>query len=162
MKYFLFEKYTLSTGLPVTEVRQRLEANLEARQNLPFLVRNATRPYIGSLDQHGFVIRRVLHWHNSWQPITNGHFITTAEGTNISIRIHPHIMPLLFMTFWTFVIASVFIGAVYASALLFALFPLGMLIVAHTLIIVNFNKEAAKTKLFLSNLFQYTAASNVA
>ena len=162
MKYFLFEKYTLSTDLPLAEVRQRLEANLEARQNLPFLVRNATRPYIGSLDQDGFVIRRVLHWHNSWQPITNGHFVNTPAGTIIAIRIHPHILPLLFMTFWTFVIASVFIGAVFAHALLFSLFPLGMLIAAHTLIIVNFNKEAAKTKLFLSHLFHYTAASNVA
>jgi hypothetical protein len=154
MKYFLFEKYTLSTQLPAAEVRQRLEANLEARQNLPFLVRNATRPYIGSLDQNGFVIRRVLHWHNSWQPITNGHFINTPEGTDISIRIHPHIMPLLFMTFWTFVIASVFIGAIFASALLFALFPLGLLIAAHTLILFNFNKESARTKRFLARLLQ--------
>lgn len=154
MRYFLFEKFTLSTGLPVTEVRQRLEANLEARQNLPFLVRNATRPYIGSLDQDGFVIRRVLHWHNSWQPITNGHFTNTPEGTHISIRIHPHILPLLFMTFWTFVIASVFIGAIFAHALLFALFPLGMLIVTHTLILLNFNKESARTKRFLVTLLQ--------
>src|SRR6201990_2393309 len=122
MKYFLYERYTLSTKLPVTEVRQRLESNLEPGQNLPFVVRHATsHPYIGSLDTEGFVIRRVLAWHNSWQPITNGHFINTPEGTNIYIRIHPHIMPLLFMTFWTFVIASVFIGALFAHAIIFSI-----------------------------------------
>ena len=154
MKYFLFEKYTLSTPLPLAEIRQRLEANLEPGQNLPFFVRNATRPYIGSLDHNGFVIRRVLHWHNSWQPITNGHFINTSEGTHISIRMHPHIMPLLFMTFWTFVIASVFIGAVFASALWFSLFPLGMLVTTHALILLNFNKESARTKRFLAHLLE--------
>ncbi|HEY4112054.1 hypothetical protein [Puia sp.] len=154
MKYFLFEKYTLSTSLTVTEVRQRLEAHLTPGQNLPFISHKTTRPYIGSLDTNGFVIRRVLAWHNSWQPITNGHFINTPEGTCITIRIHPHIMPLLFMTFWTFVIASVFIGAVFASALLFALFPLSLLIAAHTLILLNFNKESTRTKNFLATLLQ--------
>jgi hypothetical protein len=162
MKYFLFEKYTLRTHLPVTEVRQRLEDNLEPGQNLPFVVRNASRAYIGSLEPDGFVMRRVLRWHNSWQPITSGHFADTAGGTRITIRIHPHILPLLFMTFWTFVIASVFIGAIYAHALLFSLFPLGMLVAAHTLVFINFNKETAKTKTFLASLFDYTPASNVA
>jgi len=162
MKYFLFEKYTLSTELPVAEVRHRLEDNLEPGQNLPFVAHKSNRPYIGNLDNDNFVIRRVLRWHNSWQPITSGHFVNTPEGTLISIRIHPHILPLLFMTFWTFVITSVFIGAVYAHALLFSLFPLSMLITTHTLIIVNFNKEAAKTKTFLATLFAYTSASKVA
>jgi hypothetical protein len=166
MKYFLFETYTLTTKLPVAEVRQRLEANLEPGQNLPFVAHTASRPYIGSLEPNGFVIRRVLAWHNSWQPITNGHFISNAnkagsttgssiaEGTTIAIRIHPHIMPVLFMTFWTFVIASVFLGALFASVPLFSLFPLGLLITTHTLILVTFNKESAKTKAFLANLLQ--------
>jgi len=155
MKYFLFEKYTLSTTLPIAEVRQRLEATLEPGQNLPFLARTATtRPYIGSLDTNGFVIRRALAWHNSWQPITNGHFINSQDGTTISIRVHPHIMPLLFMTFWTFVSASVFIGAIFAKALLFSLFPLALLIIAHALILVNFNKESTRTKTFLTHLLK--------
>jgi hypothetical protein len=156
MKYFLYEKYTLLTPLPVTEIRQRLEASLEPGQNLPFIARNvkASRPYIGSLDTDGFVIRRVLHWHNSWQPITSGHFKNTGDGTTVFIRIHPHILPVLFMTFWTFVLASVFIGALYASALLFSLFPLGLLVTAHTLILINFNKETTRTKEFLETLFQ--------
>jgi hypothetical protein len=153
MKYFLYERYTLSTKLPVTEVRQRLEANLEPGQNLPFIARHATtHPYIGSLDPDGFIMRRVLSWHNSWQPITNGNFINTPEGTNIYVRIHPHVMPLLFMTFWTFVIASVFIGAIFAHALIFSIFPLSLLITAHTLILLNFNKESAKTRTFLAKL----------
>jgi hypothetical protein len=152
MKYFLFEKYALSTKLPVAEVRQRLEDNLDPGQNLPFVARKSNRPYIGHLDNDSFVIRRVLRWHNSWQPITSGHFVNTPEGTLVSIRIHPHILPLLFMTFWTFVIASVFIGAIYAHALLFSLFPMSMLITAHALILVNFNKETAKTRSFLAEL----------
>ncbi|HXB08964.1 MAG TPA: hypothetical protein VNW04_17680 [Puia sp.] len=162
MRYFLFEKYSLSTKLSVAEVRQRLEVNLEPGQNLPFVSLKANRPYIGHVDTDGFVIRRVLRWHNSWQPITSGHFINTPEGTLLSIRIHPHILPLLFMTFWTFVITSVFIGALYAHALLFSLFPLGMLITTHTLILINFNKESAKTKTFLADLCEYTLASKVA
>ena len=162
MRYFLFEKYSVATTLPVAAIRQRLEDNLEPGQNLPFISHKSTRPYIGHIDTNGFVIRRVLRWHNSWQPITSGHFVNAPDGTLVSIRVHPHILPLLFMTFWTFVIASVFIGAVYAHALLFSLFPLGMLITAHTLVIINFNKETAKTKLFLADLFEYRPASNVA
>jgi hypothetical protein len=154
MRYFLYEKYTLPTNLKPTEVRQRLQANLAPGQNLPFIARNAPQPYIGTLDAHGFVIRRVLAWHNSWQPITNGHFIPTAEGTDIAIRIHPHVMPFLFMTVWSFVITSVLIGALYAHALLFALFPLGLLIATHTLILVTFNRESARTKNFLATLLQ--------
>jgi len=157
MKYFLFEKYSLTTNLTRDEVHDRLEANLHPGKNWPFLVRNdTTQPYIGSLDTDGFVIRRVLRWHNSWQPITTGRFSNTATGTAITIRVQPHIMPLLFMTFWTFVIGSVFIGAVFASSLLFALFPLSLLIITHTFILVTFNKETTKTKTFLTDLLNQT------
>jgi|SRR5579859_4456034 len=154
MKYFLFEKYTLTTRLTVREARERLETQLEPGRNWPFLSRNATQPYIGNVENENFTIRRALVWNNPWQPVINGRFQNDQPGAILSIRMQPHILPLIFLAVWTFFITCLLIGFLNSLSPVMSVVPLGMLIFAYMAIIRTFNRETAITKAFLTTIFQ--------
>ena len=110
-------------------------------------------PFVGSVDNCTFQLRRVISGRNSFLPRIRGHIIPTESGTSVKVIMFMHPFTVVFMLFW--------LGAVgYGTWDAFAhprtphtfdsFILLGMFLFGVTMTAGGFFPEATKAKRLLS------------
>jgi hypothetical protein len=57
-------------------------------------------PFIGSLGDNSFRLRRDIHYRNSFLPVIRGHIFPAGTGTRINVTMHLHPVVGFFMLFF--------------------------------------------------------------
>ncbi|MEM9162216.1 MAG: hypothetical protein AAGC54_04010 [Cyanobacteria bacterium P01_F01_bin.4] len=114
MKIFPYKTFTLQTSAPLPTVKQRLAGHIETPKLVRWQFSRDHAPYQGTMSDHGFEIRRIIHYRNSFLPNIQGRFESTSTGTNVHITMQLHPLVLAFMCAWG--------GIWYMGALPVALF----------------------------------------
>ena len=96
-----FEKYTLSTTLPIQAARKRLLDNLEPARDFAYIMRNKTKPYTGHIGSEDFEISRVIRYRNSFLPIIKGRFLDQHDHTEIHVTMRLNPLVIALMCIWT-------------------------------------------------------------
>ena len=167
MKLLPFENYTLLTTLSVDEVRRRISDNIEPNRKFRFAMfrRSSTKPYEGQLLDGTFIINRIISYRNSFLPIITGRISNGFSGTEIKIKMRPHIFVLIFMSFWLGIVGLICLALLATAIAQFRqvlkrgfspiiLIPFGMFIFGCGLITIGFKSESKNSKEFLATLFE--------
>jgi len=166
-KYLPFENYTLTSKLPVEEIKRRLADNIEPKKNLRFPGFNkiSNRPYEGQILADTFTISRIINYRNSFLPIITGRISTFLGKTQINVRMRPVTFVLIFMSFWLGAVGLVCLGIILTGVIQFKrilqsgfspmiLIPFGMFLFGCLLITLAFKAESKRSKEFLERLFE--------
>ncbi|EAW35055.1 WD40 repeat domain-containing protein [Lyngbya sp. PCC 8106] len=139
MKFLPYEKFTISTQEPLSQVIEKLETNIEAPKVFRWVFSRNHAPYAGTISDSGFKIYRIIHYRNSFLPVIRGKFEPSSDETliHITMRLHPFIMSFLIFWFSIFYSLSlaVFLSEILSGnilifeALLFLGFPLVVLFI---------------------------------
>ncbi|MBN9386319.1 MAG: hypothetical protein J0H74_36510 [Chitinophagaceae bacterium] len=166
-KYLPIGKYTLTSRLPVEEVKRRLADNIDPKRGLRLSTyrKNSTKPYEGEILGNTFTISRVIDYKNSFLPVIKGNISTFSGKTKINIKIRPVLFVLIFMTIWLGVVGLVCLGIIFTglaqireisqhrfSPML--LIPFAMFIFGCLLITLSFKTESERSKKFLLQLWE--------
>lgn len=167
IKYLPFESYILETKLSTTEVRARLEANIESRLGIRTnrLLSNTGKPYEGKMTNDSFEISRVINYRNSFLPIIKGSIDTYLGKTRITIKMRMAMFVMVFMLFWLGIVGLVCLGILIMGIIQFRealqqgfspviLIPFGMFLFGSLLVSFGFKAESKKAKTFLNDLLQ--------
>lgn len=159
------ETYTLTTGLSIPEVRQRIADSLEPKTSfiLPMSNKDRVKPYEGQLAGDTFVINRIIDYKNSFLPIITGHLFTTQGQTQIAIRMGLAPLVLAFTIALLTLIGTICLGILLSGLLRFSqlfqpgfdwpvVIPFGMFLVLCLLTVIAFKVESKESKKFLAEL----------
>jgi len=120
-----FQRLRYATPLRPDEVVSTLRGKVG---DPPRWFKRPRQPYIGSVSNDRFKIRRNSGGRNSFLPILNGVVAGAPEGSEIKVRFQIHPAVLIFCVFWEgLVLGSPPIFRLGFSAVLFALFCIGYL-----------------------------------
>lgn len=144
MKILPFVKYTLESDYSIDEVRERLKANIDVRNN--FI--NFSRPknvFHGKLELNSFKISKTLkRQKNSFLAVVIGEFFEKENKTCIHVNMRLDILVLVFMSLWLTGTGGVGIGLLIGGLLNgtfegFLFIPLGMFCFGLTLTLIAFH-----------------------
>lgn len=165
MNYLPFVQFTIQTDLSSTEVQERLQGVIEPKRMWRGLSRDH-KPYEGELNGLHFDVRRIIHYRNSFLPMIKGEIRPAAQGSEVTIKMQPHIVVLIFMGLWLTFTGGAFLmvliagttGAMGNDVDWFApLIPGGMLLFGYLLVMGGFIFEARKSEEFFRELLQRLA-----
>ena len=92
--------FTLKTTAPLVQVKQQLAKYVEELKLVRWNFSYNHAPYQGSISDKGFVIRRIIHYRNSFLSNIQGRFELLPVGTAVHITMQLHPFKLAFMTVW--------------------------------------------------------------
>ncbi len=167
MKHFFpYEKYLLTTKMPISEVNKRLEDNIEPINIFRSLHsrRNPDKPYEGEMIDNELVINRIINYRNSLQPLIEIETSSLFGETHLKIIIKLPRIGKLFIVGWlvlgiTIILAFVssYIYQTQASRLpgfyQYILYALAFPFVGIPLPYLILRYESRKAKRFFTNLF---------
>ena len=163
MKLIPYHSFEIVSGLSASGGVAVLNDNVEPAQWLRFS--RDHKVFQGSLTRDGFVVRRVVHYRNSFLPVIRGTFRSSPSGVSIAITMRPHHFVTAFMCVW---FGGVGIGIVVMAAAFFAdasarhpamLIPVAMLVFGWALVTGGFWFEVNKSKPILLDIFKGTIRS---
>jgi hypothetical protein len=105
-------------------------------------------PFIGSVQDNSFRIRRDIRYRNSFLPRVWGHIVPTPTGTRTVVTMFMHPFAMVFMTFWLGVVGH---GAMTDRSASPAI-PWGMFIFGIAICVGSFIPEAMKAKSLLTTV----------
>jgi hypothetical protein len=112
-------------------------------------------PFVGSVNDSSFKIRRDIRYRNSFLPIIRGRVIASGLGSRLAVLMHIHPFSALFMGFWFYLVLRTHPVLKNPSAADFRVrglfFIFGVLLVAG-----GFFPEAWKAKRLISSAVQKT------
>ena len=160
-KWVPFEDYVFKTKLSVTEVYQRLSANIEPDK--PLRKYSSTfmpsKEYEGTITENNFSINRVINYQNSFRPIISGTIENASGGTIVKVKMRLHTAVLIFMAYCcTF--AGVFCTVILVNASDISAMNLGSLIPFVLffgilgMTIGGFKVESTESRRFLQELLE--------
>lgn len=132
MKLIPETSFTVSTSIPATELKKRLQNNLDTGSVYRFgnHLFGINKDFIGNVSENDFRIRYRFRSTNilAYPPILHGCFYIHPNGTNVkvSMKLHPFIIPLILVYLIFLVFAAVVI--VISEVPLFPLLPLLILL----------------------------------
>jgi hypothetical protein len=105
-------------------------------------------PFIGSVQDHSFRIRRDIRYRNSFLPLVWGHIVPTPTGARVIVTMFMPPFTLVFILFWLGIVGRGALMVKSASpAILWGMFIFGI-----ALCIGGFIPEAVKAKRLLSTI----------
>ncbi|MFT3982079.1 MAG: hypothetical protein QM687_16545 [Ferruginibacter sp.] len=165
-QFLPFEKYTLTTKLSETAIRERLANNVQPRRGMfSYAGDRSGRPYEGTMNGNLFTISRIIQHRNSFLPVINGEISSFLGQTEIRIRMGLDGFVKVFIILW---LSFAGLACIVTSAVLIAKpaaifkndFPIGMLvpfflfIFGFLLMLLLFKYESKKSRAFLAGLFE--------
>jgi YD repeat-containing protein len=109
----------------------------------------AGSPFLGSVENLSFKIRRNIQYRNSFLPMIRGKIVPTPTGSRVDVIMYMHPFSLVFMVIWFGIIASIeskFVDMNIARSFL----PIGMAVFGLALSLGGFYFEALKVMPLLS------------
>jgi WD40 repeat protein len=100
MKLLPYDAFTIQTREPLSDVIEKLDAQIEAPKAIRWTFSRNHSPYEGTISNSGFELRRIIHYRNSFLPKLRGRFEPSSDGTiiRVTIRLHPFV--IAFLLFW--------------------------------------------------------------
>ena len=122
-KVLPFEKYTLTTKLPLEEILKRISYNVEPNKSTfyRFFSSSSMKPYQGIVENDSFTIKRILsRWkRDTFVPIISGQITSFFGTTQIKINMRLRYFVLFFMLVWLGLVGSaVVIGLIQSRDIL--------------------------------------------
>ena len=167
IKYLPFENYTITSPLPVDEIRKIIAENIEPKKSFRFLLsqNNYSRLYHGKITGNRFTMRRNIYYQNSFLPVITGCFGSYLSETFIKIKMRPSFSTIIFMSFWLGVVGLIFLlllmaelfkakGIVQDNFLLGIATTFILFLFGWSLSYFGFKYESKKSKAFLSELLE--------
>ena len=157
MSFWPSDTFDIVTPLSHEDVLTVLQSKVGPRKL--FISKTRQIPFQGEFTPNGFLISRVLHYRNSFQPIIAGRFIPDASGVRIAVRMHLHSLVSSVMTLWMViaglgnlaVVAGIASGQSGASPAM--LIPVALLVFGYALPHLAYRFEAKKQKPMLIEMF---------
>ena len=143
-----FYRFEIDVNAPPPVVVERLRAIVRGklsfwesvRQSFPFNQAEGP-PFIGSVQDDSFKMRRNIRYRNSFLPMIRGTIASYGVATRVSVTMFLHPIVAIFMIFWLGSIASVAISHPTMSPI-----PWFMLAFGVALTVGGFIPEAIKAK----------------
>ena len=164
-KYLPVENYTLTTRLPVAEVRRRIADSIEPKTSfiLPMSNKGRLKPYEGQLVGDTFTINKIIDYKNSFLPIITGNISASRGQTEVAIKMGLAPLVLVFIVMWFSIISMICLSILLSGLLRFSqilqpgfdyalLIPFGMLLFFCGITVIPFRIESKKSKQFLAEL----------
>jgi hypothetical protein len=114
----------------------------------------ASVPFIGSVQDESFKLRRDIRYRNSFLPMIRGRITPNGVGTRVCVTMFIHPLVALFMIFW---LGMVGFGAISTRSTS-SIIPGGMFIFGVALTVGGFIPEAIKAKNLICDAVTNTAA----
>ena len=162
----MYSRCTLYTRLSPQDALQRLSLIVRPRRSLSQTVnaaltsnRTSEPPFVGTITDHRFRIRREIWYRNSFLPIVLGEISQEAQGSRIDLILRVSVPIGVFMALW---LAGAFFGAGAGIWLWLqtgdarALFILFLPLFGCLLILIGFIPEKRKAVNLLSAAFETT------
>ncbi len=111
-------------------------------------------PFIGSVEDESFKLRRNIRYRNSFLPMIRGHITPNVVGTRVCVTMFLHPLVALFMIFWLGMVGFGAVSTRSASSII----PGGMFIFGVALTVGAFIPEAIKAKNLIFDAVTNTAA----
>lgn len=106
---------------------------------------DAGPPFFGTLDEHGFQMRRAIRYRNAFLPIVRGSMVNCPAGTRVRLTMHLHPVVALFMLLWFWGLGTVSLELI-REAVPLALLPVGLLFFGGAVLYLGFFPEALRAK----------------
>jgi len=161
MKFIPFEKITYSSRLPIAEIKERLENEIQPKANFSFGQKPtpSSKKFEGIANGNEFQIQRIISYRNSFLPKIDITLTQELSGSKaiITFKLLPFVA--VFIGFWLAIVAFAGIAlALFSPAdenLVFAKFiPVGMFVLGYAMTILAFNYEVNKAKEELEKIIQ--------
>jgi hypothetical protein len=136
-------------------VRGKLSFRESLRQAFPFNKAEGA-PFIGSVLDDSFKMRRNIRYRNSFLPMIRGRISSYGVGTRVSVTMFLHPVVVIFMIFWLGMVASVAFSYPTLSPI-----PWGMLAFGIALPVGGFIPEAIKAKRLITEAVSDPAISTL-
>lgn len=114
----------------------------------------ASVPFIGSVQDESFELRRDIRYRNSFLPMIRGRITPNGVGTRVCVTMLIHPLVAIFMIFWLGMVAFGAISMRSASSII----PGGMFIFGVALTVGAFVPEAIKAKRLICDAVTNSAA----
>lgn len=151
-KFLPVEDYTLTTGLNVDQVNDRLSKEIGEKRTLrgTFWGYVTSRPYEGYLANNTFEISRNIGYMNSFLPLIKGLIYSIAGKTYIKVemRVIPYILLPTIIAIALFSIIGMVLKDIIGSAVFPLLFP----VISYLVVYFAFKIESGISKRFLARL----------
>ena len=143
-----FYRFEIEVNAPPPVVVERLRAVVRGklsfreslRQAFPFNKAEGA-PFIGSVLDDSFKMKRNIRYRNSFLPMIRGRISSYGVSTRVSVTMFLHPAVAIFMIFWLGMLGSVAVSLPTASPI-----PWGMLAFGIALPVGGFIPEAIKAK----------------
>jgi hypothetical protein len=149
-----FYRFEIDVNAPQPVVVERLRAIVRGKLSfgesfrqsfsLPFSQTEGA-PFIGSVQDDSFKMRRNIRYRNSFLPMIRGTIGSYGVATRVSVTMFLHPAVAIFMIFWLGMVASVVVSRPTSSPISW-----GMLAFGIALPIAGFIPEAIKAKRLIS------------
>ena len=108
-----YETVNYRTSLSKGEALNRLHAAIDTDKiwSLSFWKNCDDKDYSGDIDNDGFIITRRILGRNSFRPVIFGDIKEDGGGTIVSVIMRPHLMVIIVLFIFCFVIGGAMIGA---------------------------------------------------
>ncbi|MBW4681427.1 MAG: hypothetical protein KME19_15125 [Microcoleus vaginatus WJT46-NPBG5] len=100
MQLLPYSTFTIQTQDSLSNVIEKLNAQIEAPKAMRWGFSRNHAPYEGTLNRSGFDIRRIIHYRNSFLPRVRGRFEALSHETLIHVTIGLHPFVIAFLLFW--------------------------------------------------------------
>jgi hypothetical protein len=149
-----FYRFQVDVDAPPHVVAERLRAIVRNKPTFSESFRKwscfgdpVTVPFIGTVQDDSFKIRRDIRYRNSFLPTIRGHITPIGVGARVGVTMYIHPFVAAFMIVWF----SVVFRAISTRSTLSILIPGGMLLFFVVLTVVGFIPEAIKAKNLICN-----------
>jgi hypothetical protein len=147
-------RFQIDVDVPPQIVAGRLRSIVRETPGEPFRmawwswrIRDAgSSPFIGTVQDDSFTLRRDIRWRNSFLPVIRGRFTSTGTGTRVGVTMFIHPLTALFLAFWFGLLGLGTLANPFPNSL----FLWGMFIFAIALIAVSFFPAAIQAKHLIS------------
>ena len=176
MKLLPSEDIIYETKLEPEEVLKKIDDIIESeafhKANKPILYltigyfRNRNhKPYIGSIDENSFNIRRIIDYRNSFNPRIYGTVENDAGKTKVYVKIKLAPLVIAFIIAWVAFAIQFFLGVLTISIqrqtlIPFIFLPPVMLAIAYAATFYFFNSESKYSKKYLAQLLEAEILEN--
>lgn len=118
-------------------------------------------PFLGTVDNLSFRIRRNIHYRNSFLPMIRGKIVPTPTGSRLDVYMFMHPFSLVFMSLWLGLLA-LFESRLADANIARSFVPLGMILFGVAMSLGGFFYEALKVMPLLSEAAFNPAITTVA
>lgn len=146
----------LRTTLGTAEVIERLRAMCRDEPSFGQSLKEGfwwraagTPPFIGSVADTSFTMRRDIRYRNSFLPVVRGQLTPRASGTVVDVTMRMHVATTVFMVVWFGFLGLAIAATVAGGDVTEVRFPLGIFAIGGVLTCGAFYAEAWKARRML-------------